>query len=321
MLTILRQAFRRTAQNWQIVLLIFLTNVGLGLILAFPAFSTLQNSSQNSLIFNNLVRDFDFTAFNDFLNNGAKSLKPLMPMSLILSGIYVLLNIFFSGGVLSQFTVRDTFRVGDFLKNSVRYFLPFLAIFLLQLILIIFAFATSIVLFVLFGVMSDGLTEPKFVAWMLLPSGFMFYYLTYLLNVGDYARVLLHRDNLLNPWKAFWRASRYVFANVKTMQVYWAVLVVIFVFILCYLFLESTIGMRSGFTIWLMFLVQQLFIFGRVFARIWNLSNAYDYVSLRPIPLTEKPVIIEAYIETENDNVETQKENDQEEKSENKLSE
>ena len=312
MFTILRQAFRRTAQNWQIVLLIFLTNVGLGLVLAFPAFSTLQKTSHNSLIFNNLVSDFDFTAFNDFLNNGAKSLKPLLPMSLILSGIYVLLNIFFSGGVLSQFTVRDTFRVSDFLKNSTRYFLPFSAIFLLQLILIIFAFATSIVLFGVFGVIADGDTEPKFVAWMLLPSGFMFYYFTYLLNVGDYARVLLHRDSLLNPWKAFWRASRYVFANFKTMQVYWAVLVIIFGFILCYLFLESTIGMKSGFTIWLMFLVQQLFIFGRVFARIWNLSNAYDYVSLRPIPLTEKPVVVEPYIESEND---------QEEESENKLSE
>ncbi len=321
MFTILRQAFRRTAQNWQIVLLIFLTNAGLGLILAFPAFSTLQNASHNSLIFNDLVRDFDFTAFNDFLNNGAKSLKPLLPMSLVLSGIYVLLNIFFSGGILSQFTVRDTFRISDFLKNSIRYFLPFLAIFLLQLIFIIFAFATSIVLFVLFGVKSDGLTEPKFLLWMLIPSSFTFYYFTYLLNVGDYARVLLHRDNLLNPWKAFWRASKYVFANFKTMKVYWAVLVIIFAFILCYLFLESSIGMKSGFTIWLMFLIQQLFIFGRVFARIWNLSNAYDYVSLRPIPLTEKPVIIEPTIEAEKENIEAEKENDQEEKSENKLSE
>jgi hypothetical protein len=50
--------------------------------------------------------------------------------------------------------------------------------------------------------------------------------------------------------------------------------------------------MTSGFTIWLMFFVQQAFIFGRVFIRIWNLSNAFDYLSLRPIPLTVKPLTI-----------------------------
>ena len=314
MFTILRQAFRRTAQHWQIVLLIFLTNLVLGLFLAFPAFNILQQSSDNSLIFNNLVNDFDFTVFNDFLNKCGKSLPPLLPVSLALTGIYVLLNIFFSGGILSQFTLRNTFNLSDFLKNSAHYFLPFLAIFLIQLVFIIFAFATSIALFGIFGVIANESTEPTFMAWMLLPSGFMFYYFTYLLNIGDYARVILHRDTLLNPWKAFWKASRYVFQNFKTMQVYWAVLIVIFVFILIYLSIESSIGMKSGFTIWLMLLVQQVFIFVRVFARIWNLSNAYDYVSLRPIPLTEKPVIVEPTAEDEN-------ENDRDEASENKLSE
>ena len=69
MFTILRQAFRRTAQNWKIVLLIFLVNLGLGLFIAFPAFNILQTESQNSLAFDNLVADFDFTVISDFLRN------------------------------------------------------------------------------------------------------------------------------------------------------------------------------------------------------------------------------------------------------------
>jgi hypothetical protein len=321
MLTILTQAFRRTTQNWKMVLVIFLVNFGLGLILAFPAFNILQAESDNSLAFNNLIADLDFTVFSDFLRISGKALKPLLPIGLILTTVYAILNIFFSGGILSQFTIRDTFRLFDFLKNSAHHFVRFLLLFLVQLLFLLFAAIVSLVLFGVFGAIGWGDTELKFFAWMIPPIAFLFFYLTYLFNVGEYAKVLLHRDALLNPWKAFWKASNYVFRNFKTMQVYWSVLLVTFLFLLFYLWLESSIGMTSGFTIWLMFFVQQSFIFGRVFIRIWNLSNTFDYLSLRPIPLTVKPVIITPIIESsviEDNNNET---NAEEGEQENKLSE
>ena len=160
----------------------------------------------------------------------------------------------------------------------------------------------------IFGAIGYGGTETKFFAWMIPPIVFTLYYFTYLLNVGEYAKVLLHRDTLLNPWKAFWKASGYVNKNFKTMQIYWSVIFVSVVLVLLYLWIESNIGMTSGFTIWLMFLIQQTFVFGRVFIKIWNLSNAFDYISLKPIPLTIKPQIIEP-IEQESNNGEDEQEN------------
>ena len=57
-----------------------------------------------------------------------------------------------------------------------------------------------------------------------------------------------------------------------------------------------------------MFLIQQVFVFSRVFVKVWNLSNAFDYVSLKPIPLIAKlpniAVMIEHKVEEEaNDEV------------------
>jgi hypothetical protein len=191
-------------------------------------------------------------------------------------------------------------------------------LFLIQLISLILGFIAILTVFGIFGVLVDGKTEPTFVAWMIFPSTFAFFIITFLLNVGDYARVLLHRDDLLNPWKAFWKATEYIFRNFKTMQVYWAIVVVGFALILVYLMLESTIGMTSGFKIWLMFVIQQFFIFCRIFIRTWNLSNAFDFVSLRPIPLTTKPIKVEAIIKEEvSQETQTNKEHD----SESKLSE
>lgn len=315
MLTILRQAFRRTAQNWQIVLVIFLVNFTLGLIIAFPSFSIIKAESEQSLAFEKLIKDFDFTVFYDFMHKNGKSLISLIPVSFLLAGLYTLLNILFSGGILSQFTIRDTFKLSEFLKNSGHYFLRFFLLFLLQVIFLIIALIAIFVVFGIFGVIADGKTEPTFVAWMIFPSAFAFFIITFLLNVGDYARVLLHRDDLLNPWKAFWKATEYVFRNFKTMQVYWAIVVVGFLVVLIYLFLESAIGMTSGFKIWLMFIIQQFFIFCRVFIRTWNLSNAFDFVSLRPIPLTPKPIFIEPEIvEVASQEAQTDEEQDSETK-------
>jgi len=318
MFTILRQAFRRTAQNWQIVLFIFLVNFNLGLFIAFPSFNIIKAESEQSLAFEKLITDFDFTVFYDFMQKNGKSLVSLIPVSFLLAGLYALLNIFFSGGILSQFKVRDTFKLSEFLKNSWHYFLRFFVLFIIQIISIILGLIAILTMFLVFGAIADGKTEPTFLAWMIFPSAFTFYYITYLLNVGDYARVLLHRDNLLNPWRAFWKATEYIFRNFKTMQVYWAIVVVGFAIMLVYLMLESTIGMTSGFKIWLMFLIQQFFIFCRIFIRTWNLSNAFDFVSLRPIPLTPKPIIIEPeFIEETSQKAQI----DEEQSSENKLSE
>ncbi len=318
MFTILRQAFRRTAQNWQIVLVIFLVNLALGLIVAFPSFSIIKAESEQSLAFEKLIKDFDFTVFYDFMHKSGKSLMSMIPMSLVLSGLYIVLNIFFSGGILSQFTLRNTFKLSEFLKNSGHYFIRFFLLFLLHFFFLLIFTIVTFAMFGVFGTIADGKTEPTFVAWMVFPSAFAFFIITYLLNVSDYAKVLLHRDDLLNPWKAFWKAIDYVFRNFKTMQIYWAVVVVSLTVMLVYLILESSIGMTSGFKIGLMFIIQQFFIFCRVFIRTWNLSNAFDFVSLRPIPLTPKPIIIEPEM-IEEATLESQI--DEEQDSETKLSE
>ncbi|AFK02619.1 hypothetical protein Emtol_1473 [Emticicia oligotrophica DSM 17448] len=299
MFTILTQAFRRTAQNWPVVLGVFFINFALGLIIAFPSFSILRAESQQSLAFEKLVGGFDFTVFYDFMHKNGKSLTPLLPISLGLSLLYSILNVLFAGGIISQFALRNPFRLGAFLQNSWQYFLRFLGVFLLQIFCLIIILIASALLFSLFDSVAKGSTEPTFAAWMILPMAFAFFYITYVLNVGDYARILLFRDELLNPIQAFWKAIEYVFRNLKAMQVYWAVMVLSLILSLIYLLIESRIGMTSGFKIILMFVVQQAFIFGRIFIRIWQLSNAFDFVSLRPIPLTPKTIIIEHKITEE----------------------
>lgn len=290
MFTILSQAFNRTARNWKMVLTVFIVNISLGLILATPLYNVLQSEAQGSLEFNKLISGFDLTVIIDFLSKSGKSLPPFWLLGFALSVIYLILNIFFAGGILSQFALRGTFRLNEFFRNCTHYFGKFLLVFLIELVALL---GVCIISFIFLGISllaSDGSTEPVQMAWLtpsLLISGFMF---TVVLNIGNYAKVILFKNFSLNAWLGFWKATNYIFHNFKTMRIYWAILVVAVILVLFYLFLESAIGLSSAFKIFVMFIVQQAFIFGRVFLKMWMLSGAFDYLSLKPIPIAPAPI-------------------------------
>lgn len=292
MFTILSQAFNRTARNWKMVLTVFIVNLVLGLILATPLYNVLQSETQGSLEFNKLVADFNFTIIIDFLTQSGKALPPFWLLGFILSVIYLLLNIFFAGGILSQFALRGTFRLNEFFRNSLHYFSKFLLVFLIELVALL---GVCLVTFVFLGVSllaSEGSTEPVQMAWLtpsFLISGFLF---TVVLNIGNYAKVILFKNLSLNVWLGFWKATNYIFHNFKTMRIYWAILVVAAILVLLYLFLESAIGMTSAFKIFVMFIIQQVFIFGRVFLKMWMLSGAFEYLTLKPVPIAPAPSLL-----------------------------
>ncbi|RYU92625.1 hypothetical protein [Emticicia agri] len=292
MFTILSQAFNRTARNLKMVLTVFIVNIALGLILAVPLYNVLQVEADSSIEFNRLINGFDLTVIIDFLNKSGKSLPPFWLLGFVLSLIYLVLNIFFAGGILSQFALRGTFRISEFLKNSMQYFGRFFLVFLIEAVALV---GVCIVAFILLGVSliaSGDSTEPVQMAWLtpsLLVSGFLF---TVVLNIGNYAKVILFKNLSLNAWLGFWKATSYIFQNFKTMRIYWAILVVAVILVLVYLFLESAIGMNSALKIFVMFIVQQAFVFGRVFMKMWMLSGAFEYLTLKPVPIPPSPVLV-----------------------------
>ena len=289
MFTILSQAFKRTARNWKMVLTVFILNLSLGLILATPLYNMLQSETQNSLEFEKLLTGFDFTVISDFLSQGRKSLRPFWLLSLALSVIYLILNIFFAGGILAQFTKRGSFTLDNFFKNSAQHFGRFLLVFLIELVALL---GVAVISFACIGislVASDGSTEPVQLALLipsLLLSGIL---LTVVLNIGHYAKAILFKNLSVNAWVGFWKAAGYILHNFKTMRIYWAILIVAVALVLLYLFVESAIGMTSSFKIGIMFILQQVFIFCRVFVKIWMLSGAFEYLSLKPIQITIIP--------------------------------
>jgi hypothetical protein len=283
MLTILQIAFRLTAHHWKMTLFIFIINLVFALVIAQPFYTTLGEQTANSMEMDKLVTGFDFTTFSDFLRVSGKKLAFLFPLIIILGIIYFILNLFFSGGIIDKFgKPNEAFNISQFINASKRYFLRFLGLFLFQILLSVLVLLIGGVLFLIAGNIAEGGTERTYFYAFLIPFLIFLGLITIVWLIGDYAKIIVYREGC-SIWKAFKAAIGYVFKNPKTIWLYWLLIAVFLVIGLIYLLMDATIGMTSIFTIGLMFVLQQTFVFIRVFIRNWQIGTTSEFYSLRPI--------------------------------------
>ena len=146
----------------RIASLIYLLNFILGLLLIIPFYNLFVSVSGASLLPENLIRDFDATAFGDFLRDGGKAfafyLRGIVPWLIL----FLVLGVFYQGGVISWISnSRGRFSSKSFFNQSVKYFWPFAKTFFYSLIIQAF-FALVVYLPVALILGNDSLTDFLF---------------------------------------------------------------------------------------------------------------------------------------------------------------
>jgi hypothetical protein len=116
--------------------------------------------------------------------------------------------------------------------------------------------------------------------------------------IGDYGRVMLFKSPTLTPYGAFWKAFSYIFKWPSAIALFWMIIVLGIILFVVYLGIDSLIGMNSTLTIFVMFVVQQVFVFARTFLKISTQVAAKNYFEARPFEL-EKVILV---TETEEEN-------------------
>jgi len=296
MLTIIQIAFRLTARHWQMSLFIFVINLIFGLIIAPQMYWQLEKEANHSMELDKLLNDFDFATFSDFMRQSGKTLRSLIPIASILGLVYFILNLFFAGGIIGKYCkANEDFRISDFLKDSKDYFLRYLLLFLIQLIMFLIVVFLGGLIFFVFALIAEGGNERTYFFALLIPFMIWIFLMTLVLNIGDFAKIIIYR-NQSGVWDAFIDAFAYVFKNFKAVGIYWIMIGIFIVLSALYLLLDAYIGMVSGLLIAVMFVIQQAFIFGRIYIRNWMMGNACQYYALKPIPVKviPQPIVEEA---------------------------
>lgn len=290
MLKILTKSFNQISQKLLLVLFLYAVGFVLAMLVSRPFYVTFLNEANTSVALDKLIADFDFMIFTDFFHQSEKAFKPFLPLIFTLGIVYLLLNTFFAGGILDA-TEQDKFSFPRFFEASAQHFgrfsmlLVFLFIFLMVLVSLAGMF------FFIFAAIAEGGSEKDYILWMIPPVLILIYFVGFVVIMGDYGRVMLFKLPTLTPYSAFWKAFSYIFKRPTAIALFWFIIVLGIILSVVYLGIDSLIGMHSGFTIFVMFLVQQVFVFGRTFLKISTQIAAKNYFEAKPVEL-EKVILV-----------------------------
>ena len=235
--------------------------------------------------------------FTDFFHQSQKAFKPFVPLVFVLGLVYLLLNTFFAGGILDA-TEYDKFKFPRFFEASAQHFGRFAMLLVFLFIFLMVLVSLAGMFFFIFAVIAEGGSEKDYILWMIPPVLILVYFVGFVVIKGDYGRVMLFKSPTITPYSAFWKAFSYIFKRPTAIALFWLIIVLGIILTVVYLGIDSLIGMHSGLTIFVMFLLQQVFVFGRTFLKISTQITAKNYFEARPIEL-EKVILLN---ETEEEN-------------------
>ena len=289
-MAVLSTSFRQTLSLLRLVGLLYGITLVLALLAALPLYNTLKVEDQNSLAFLNLLNGFDYTVFSDFMNRSRRAISPLMSVGRWLGVLYLFLSVFVAGGILSQFAQSPglrravPFHMATFWAACSQYARRFLRLFGVTFLFVLVGAGIWLVAGSLVGItLSDTLTERGLFWIGLLFFGLFVLTATLLLCIGDYAKVLMFREDEQNAFRAFGRAGRLVWRNLgKTYGRYWLLIGIGTGLFGIYFLVDDLITMRNWPTILIMLVVQQALVFARVGLKVWSLGMAYAVYETLP---------------------------------------
>lgn len=300
-MNVLSASFRQTLGSLRLIGLLYGVTLVLGLLAALPLYNTLLAEDQNSRAFLNLLNGFDYTVYSDFMHRSARAISPLMSVGRWLGVLYVFLSVFTAGGILWRFAqvtgsrTAIPFHAGTFLSVCSQYAGRFLRLFGVTFLFVLAGAGIWLVIGSLVTIMfSDSLTERGLFWIGLVFFGLFVLSATLLLCIGDYAKVLMFREDERNAFRAFGRAARLVRRNLrKTYGPYWLLVGIGTGLFGIYFLLDEAILMNGWLPILVMFVVQQALIFARVGLKVWSLGTAYGVYETLPKPApTARPTLV-----------------------------
>lgn len=297
MLRILTKSFNQIAQKPLMVFFIYAFGFVLAMLVARPFYVTFLNEANTSVALDKLIADFDFMIFIDFFHQSQKAFQPFLPLVFTLGIVYLLLNTFFAGGILDA-PEQEKLKFPRFFEASARQFGRFALLLVFLFIFLMVLVSLAGMFFFIFAAIAEGGSEKDYILWMIPPVLILVYFVGFVVIMGDYGRVMLFKSPTLTTYGAFWKAFSYIFKWPSAIALFWMIIVLGIILFVVYLGIDSLIGMNSTLTIFVMFVVQQVFVFARTFLKISTQVAAKNYFEARPIEL-EKVILV---AETEEEN-------------------
>ncbi|MEE9430948.1 MAG: hypothetical protein V3V16_07915 [Melioribacteraceae bacterium] len=276
-----KQGFTKTLSLLGMTTLIYFFTLLIGMTIALPFKTALTKAIGFSMSPSILVSGFDYTIYEDFMRNYGDAIKPFIQIMLWVGLAYLIFSIFFAGGILNILqNENNKFSMKSFFEGCGKYFFRFLRLSGIVIILnIIIAFAVYIPLGMIFSSVFETVESEASLFYIGVGGVVIHLFFAILtLIISDYTKMKLVTEETTKVFRTFWQAIKFTVRHLfSTYTLYVMLMIFPVLLFIIYYFIEKSIGMTSGATILIMFLLQQIFIWLRQVSKVWNYSSQFQY--------------------------------------------
>jgi hypothetical protein len=275
----LRTGFQQAWRYRRSILAMYLATLLLAGLAAWPLRALLQAEVGHSAWVQAMVKGFDYTFLNDFWQNYGAGFIPVFNQSVVLVGTYFLLLVLLTGGLANLLVQRPaTFDRAIFWGGSATFFWRMLR-------LTLFFWCVHALVLALFGVLyyqvTKGLSPAALDNEGVITACLRWLVPLYLLvaalffMVQDYAKLILIQENYRWIWPAVKKAflfNRHHFR--PTYGLYLINMGLLSLLLASNYYLSTAFQVTTTTTIWVSFLLAQLFVLARYGLKVVNLGSA-----------------------------------------------
>ena len=267
---------------------------GLSLVFAIvivaPLAIAIAAALGQSLETSRLFQDFDMSWIAEFGYSAHwEQLTVWLPLFGMIGAAFVLLTTWLSGGLLT--VLRDPDQ--SFFAGCGRWFPPFLRLFLFAVIGYAIAFGIRSGFGALVRKLSDDSMSGKPSAYGAMAGLVVFWAAISLVNmIVDYSKIHMVAYGERKARRGIISGIRFVFRNFRRCaNVYLALTGYMLLMMAVYHVWSEVIGQASIGAVLLLFVVRQIYMFGRTWLRMVFLASQYAFfASLRPKPPMLEPL-------------------------------
>ena len=250
--------FKNLIGNWKLLFGFYVFNFIFAAILTLPFISIFANDISRSLTGRDLLFGFNNEWLVEFVGYNGNYFKSLLPQVILIIVIYILVEVFFSGGFYSSYSRvegihsnKDRIKFGEFLERGSSFFFPLLFI----------AGIESTILFLLYIGINHYLSMTGFQI-----IGIILFMAVNLFSDFIRTAIVIDKDGF---WKKVYRGLSFTVHHLlSTIEVYACCLLIGAVVTASYLLFRLTDDSTTSQGIFNEMLVSQIFILLRIFSKL-----------------------------------------------------
>jgi hypothetical protein len=269
MLSLIRTFFRGSLRHLQVAGLVYVIQLGLALTLGMQVYEVLESSIGQSLNLERLLEGYDHTVMTDFLKVHGASITPLIGQLRWLLLVWLLFSVFLNGALLFGAANQEAPTIGSFWQGGSRYFVRFLALAMLNLLLVTIWTAIIWIPTILHLQWAlEFFDTEKVAVWSVIIL--MLCYLAglaawYVITIAARLEILQKQTTIREAIVSAWRLLRKQWSAFFMLLLFFAVVQLLL--LAFYWLMDTYLGMRSGLGIVIMVFTQQGVAYLRILLR------------------------------------------------------